>query len=371
MEASPDGQRTLVPLFRLSQVCSTGASGCKAVRTFAYATDRTQVQTLEAKGYVVDAVEGYIYPAQATAPAGTQVLCLAYDATRIDYILYTGTGTSCNKTQLNNSAGQNTGGNYQAPVALGFVIAATVPAPVNYTDIWFNANESGWGIHLTHHNQELFGAWFTYDEQGNQLFITMPGCNLQRFDGATCIGDLYRTKGPSFTAPVFDPALVTATKIGSATLTFTGQDAATFNYRIGTANLTKAIQRQSFGSTARTAYPNDLSDHFYRPDASGWGVAVAEHGNKSFTVIYHYDTNGNPMFITLPDSQTQAAGQQTGKLYRTRSRGSHYLSSTWNPADIVVTDVGTGTLRANQTRLDFQFTVDAFSQQHLLTRLPF
>ena len=371
MEASPDGQRTLVPLFRLSQVCSTGASGCKAVRTFAYATDRTQVQTLEAKGYVVDAVEGYIYPAQATAPAGTQVLCLAFDATRIDYILYTGTGTSCNKTQLDNSAGQNTGGNYQAPVALGFVIAATVPAPVNYTDIWFNANESGWGIHLTHHNQELFGAWFTYDEQGNQLFITMPGCNLQRFDGATCIGDLYRTKGPSFTAPVFDPALVTATKIGSATLTFTGQDAATFNYRIGTANLTKAIQRQSFGSTARTAYPNDLSDHFYRPDASGWGVAVAEHGNKSFTVIYHYDTNGNPMFITLPDSQTQAAGQQTGTLYRTRSRGSHYLSSTWNPADIVVTDVGTGTLRANQTRLDFQFTVDDFSQQHLLTRLPF
>ena len=136
-------------------------------------------------------------------------------------------------------------------------------------------------------------------------------------------------------------------------------------------NITKGIQRQTFGSAPRTAYPNDLSDHFYRPDASGWGVAVAEHGIKSFTVIYHYDTNGNPMFITLPDSQTQAGGQQTGKLYRTRSTGSHYLLSTWNPADIVVTEVGTATLGANQSRLDFQFTVDGFSQQHLLTRLPF
>ncbi len=369
-EASPDGQRPMAPLFRMSQVCTGGTAGCKSARTFAYATDRTQVQALEARGYVVDGVEGYIYSFQGSPPVplGTLALCQAFDSTRIDNILYA--AATCDKTQLNNALGENTGGNYQSSGALGYVPAVVTTAPLNYTDLWFNPNESGWGIHLTHHNQQLFGAWFTYDEQGNQLFLVMPGCNVRAFDGTTCTGDLYRTTGPSFKAPAFNPALVTTTKIGSATLTFAGQDTATFSYQIGSVNITKPILREPFGSAVRAGYANDLSDHFYRPDASGWGVAVAEHSTKSFTVIYHYDINGNPMFVTLPDSQT-AGGQQSGKLYRTRSKGSHYLSPAWNAADIEVTEVGSAILKASQTKLDFQFTIDGYSQQHLLTRLPF
>ncbi len=369
-EVSPNG-RLLAPLFRMSQVCVALSAGCKSARNFAYASDRNQVQALEARGYVVDGVEGYIYSFQGSPPVplGTPMLCQAFDALRIDNILYA--APTCGQSQLTNAAGENTGGNYVSSTALGYLPTATPTVPLNYTDIWFNPNESGWGIHIAHHNQELFGAWFTYDEQGNQLFITMPGCNIQHFDGGTCTGDLYRTKGPSFKAPVFDPALVTATKIGSATLTITGQDTATFNYRIGSSNFTKTIQRQPYGSAIRTAVPNDLSDHFFRADASGWGVAVAEHGNKSFTVIYHYDTNGNPMFITLPDSQTINGAVQTGKLYRTRSKGSHYLSPAWNPADIEVTEVGTASMSAGQAKLDIQFTIDGYAQQQLLTRLPF
>ena len=368
-EASPDGQRTLVPLFRMSQVCTSGTTGCKSARNFVYATNRADVLALEGVGYVVDMVEGYIYSLTGPPPpAGTLRLCVARDAARIDSILYA--ANTCNRNQLTNAAGETTGGNYQTVGALGFVPAVAAEAPLNYTDLWFNPAESGWGIHLTHHNQQLFGAWFTYDELGNQLFITMPGCNVQAFNGTTCSGDLYRTTGPSYRTAVFNPALVTATKIGSATVTFTAQDTATFNYRIGSTNITKSIQRQPYGSAPRAAYPNDLSDHFYRPDASGWGVAVAEHSSKSFTVIYHYDTNGNPMFVTLPDSQTQGDAQ-TGKLYRTRSKGSHYLSAAWNPADIEVFEVGTAILKASLDKLDFQFTIDGFAQQQLLTRLPF
>ena len=247
-ENSPDNVNALVPLFRMSQVCTTGATGCKAVRTFAYASSRTQVQALEAKGYVIDMVEGYIY-SPSSAPASAVMLCLGFDATRIDYILYA--AASCNRTQLANSAGANTGGNYQPAGTLGYVPSTTTAAPVNYTDIWFNPNESGWGIHITQHAQQLFGAWFTYDEQGNQLFITMPGCALQAFDGSSCKGDLYRTTGPSYKTPVFDPSLVKVTKIGDATITFSAQDSGTFSYRIGNTTLTKAIQRQPFGSVAR------------------------------------------------------------------------------------------------------------------------
>ena len=97
---------------------------------------------------------------------------------------------------------------------------------------------------------------------------------------------------------------------------------------------------------------------------------MAQHGSKLFGVIYDYDTNGHPMFITLPDSQTQ--GEITsGKLYRTHSRGSNYLSTTWNTADIDVTEVGSATMQLNQGKLDFNFTVDGYAQLRQLSRLPF
>ncbi|MEP7154225.1 MAG: S8/S53 family peptidase [Betaproteobacteria bacterium] len=367
-ENSPVGGTALAPLYRMSQVCLAGAAGCKTVRAFAYATDRTQVQALEAKGYVVDGVEGFVYSGSAAKPANSLSLCSAFDPARVDTILYA--SPTCTQSQLVNANGESTGGTYQSNTLIGYVPAAGAIASVNYTDLWFNAAESGWGIHITQHGQQLFGAWFTYDEQGNQLFLTISGCNIQAFDGTTCSGDLYRTTGPSYKAPQFDPAAVGVTKIGSATLTFTGQDTANFNYRIGNTNITKSIQRQPYGSTLRSAFPSDLSDHFFKSDAAGWGVAIAQHGTKLFAVIYHYDIDGKPMFITLPDSQ--AAGDVTsGKLYRTRSKGSNYLSIGWNTTDIEVTEVGSATIQPSQEKLNFNFTVDGYAQQRQLSRLPF
>jgi carboxyl-terminal processing protease len=243
---------------------------------------------------------------------------------------------------------------------------------INYTDLWWNANESGWGIQITHHNDEMFGTWFTYDEQGNQLFITLPGCGLQKFNGRVCSGDLYRTTGTPYNAP-FVSANTSVTKIGSATLTFESATSATFAYQIGGTAITKAITRQPYGSGVAT-FPFDNSDLYFKASESGWGYSLAQHGAALFGVIYHYDENGRPMFVTLPDA-TLNGNIASGTLYRTRSNGnSHYLTSTWRAADISLTaagGVGKADLAFLPAGLNMTFSINGFSQTKEMVRQPF
>ena len=41
--------------------------------------------------------------------------------------------------------------------------AQSVPA-ANYTDMWWNPSESGWGISFAQHaSNQVFAVWYTYD----------------------------------------------------------------------------------------------------------------------------------------------------------------------------------------------------------------
>ncbi len=261
-------------------------------------------------------------------------------------------------------------------IAVTFSLFATsaFAQVVNYTDLWWNPNESGWGIQVTHHNDEIFGTWFTYDEQGNQLFIVLPGCNIQRYTDATkiCRGDLYRTTGSPFNVP-FVSANTAASLIGQATLTFTSNTTATFAYQIGATTIIKSISRQQFG-TGTGLFPFDNSDLYFRASESGWGFSLAQHGAAMFGVIYHYDTNGRPMFVTLP-AATLVGNSATGLIYRTRSNGnSHYLTPTWRATDISVTNSGgsgNATVSITPSGMSLNFTLDGFNQVKELTRQPF
>jgi hypothetical protein len=125
----------------------------------------------------------------------------------------------------------------------------TVPdqrSATNYTDLWWNPNESGWGVGLTHQGDTLFAAWFTYDLDGTPLWLvaTLPRAAADVFTGM-----LYQTAGPAFATP-FDPMKVTTTPTGTATLTFANGNAATLAYTVnrtsGNVTQSKPITRQVF-----------------------------------------------------------------------------------------------------------------------------
>ena len=127
-----------------------------------------------------------------------------------------------------------------------FGMQANLAAATNYQDLWWNAppgSESGWGLNVTHQGNTLFVTWFTYDLDGTPLWLS---ATAQKTGAASYSGTLYRTTGPAFSATPWNPAGVTITAVGTATLTFADGNRATFAYSVNGINQTKQITRQIF-----------------------------------------------------------------------------------------------------------------------------
>lgn len=128
------------------------------------------------------------------------------------------------------------------------VFAAQAAAPVpafDYTDLWWNAAESGWGLNLIQHpSNAIFGVMYTYDGNGKPMWLVLPAGAWT--SPTVYTGALYRVTGPPFTSPTFNPAAVNVRQVGSATLTFSGRDGGTFAFGVDGTQVTKPITRQPF-----------------------------------------------------------------------------------------------------------------------------
>lgn len=114
---------------------------------------------------------------------------------------------------------------------------------IDYTDLWYNPAESGWGVGISHQEDVLFMVWYDYDNAGLPVWYVASNC-VQTGQG--CSGDLYRVnKGKSLTQ-TWAGANPSVTKVGSVTLTFTNSNAGTMAYSIDGAAFSKTIERQAF-----------------------------------------------------------------------------------------------------------------------------
>ena len=119
--------------------------------------------------------------------------------------------------------------------------------PAAYQGLWWAApaaSESGWGINFAHQGDTIFATWFTYDHGGKAWWLSMTAMQTA---WNVYTGTLFETRGPSFDAVLFDPALVTRNAVGTGTLTFVDADNASFSYTVNGVSQTKAITRQVFG----------------------------------------------------------------------------------------------------------------------------
>jgi hypothetical protein len=121
------------------------------------------------------------------------------------------------------------------------------PKPLtNYTGMWWNPRESGWGLSIHQSaSSQLFAAWYVYDASGLPVWYTIqPG---RWTDFRTWTGTVYRTAGPVFFGAAFDPALVRIAPVGTATFSFdqtpATADTATFTYTVDGATGKKTISR--------------------------------------------------------------------------------------------------------------------------------
>jgi len=229
-------------------------------------------------------------------------------------------------------------------VAAALLLVRPALAGENYSDIWWNPLESGWGVTIADHETNIFGVLYTYRTDNKPVWYTIPGGTFTQ-GRRLFTGDVYSTRGPSYTNPVFDSNLVTATKVGNASFDFTpsglAPGIALFSYTINGVSQTKQIQRQAFGS----ATPNwgfDHTDLWFNSSESGWGLALAQHGNNIFGVWYTYDTDGSPLWFVLPGGAFAGTTSFSGDLYRTT--GPYFGNASFNPSLVVATKAGSATI---------------------------
>ena len=118
------------------------------------------------------------------------------------------------------------------------------PTPhFDYTDLWYNANESGWGLNLVQHaSNQVFGVIYTYEAPNRPIWYVMPG---GAWTTATIFtGNLYQVSATAGNAATFKQGPVT--QVGTATLAFTDANNASFTYTVNNTQVTKSIQRQPF-----------------------------------------------------------------------------------------------------------------------------
>jgi len=235
----------------------------------------------------------------------------------------------------------------RAILGLFFVLASGAVQAANYSDIWWNPAESGWGVTIADHESNLFGVLYAYRADGKPVWYTIPGGTFSS-DRRTFSGDIYMTRGPSYTSATFDASQVVASKVGTATFDFapSGQPAgsAVLSYSINGVTKSSHIERQSFGSAA-PQWGADFTDLYFNPAESGWGVALAQHGNNVFGVWYAYDTDGQPRWFVLPGVQFTSATSFNAKVYSTT--GPYYGNPAFDASAVKVSEVGSAAFTMN------------------------
>jgi len=253
-------------------------------------------------------------------------------------------------------------------VAVAILVASGAAAQAaNYTDIWWNPGESGWGVTLTHHNDKVFAAWYLYDVDGRPLWMVMTDGQFSNA-GRTFSGDLHRASGPSYRNSSFRSADVSMTRVGTARIDFDDDDQnATISFAIDGQAIAKRVKRQPFGSAPANA-PNDWGDLWWNPGESGWGLTLNHHGDNLFGVWFTYDDDGRPLWIVMPGGTFTDANTFTGKLYTTS--GTPWMLP-FDAAKTRVTEVGSATIRFGAGSATFASTVNGLAQTRTIVRQPF
>ncbi|MGE5097896.1 MAG: c-type cytochrome [Betaproteobacteria bacterium] len=119
----------------------------------------------------------------------------------------------------------------------------TIVPAFDFTDLWWNDAESGWGLNLMQHaSGNIFGVMYTYEAPNRPLWLVIPGGTWT--STLTFTGAMYRVTGPL--ASAFDPSKVNVQPVGTATIAWSDRDHGVFSFTLNGTTVTKTITRQPF-----------------------------------------------------------------------------------------------------------------------------
>jgi hypothetical protein len=231
------------------------------------------------------------------------------------------------------------------PYSIQSSFSSSSSGGANFTALWWNPAEPGWGVNVNHQGGTLFATLYTYATDGAGMWLVGSGLRAQA-DGSYS-GRLYRTTGPPYYQVPW--GTVSASDVGSMTLRFSGATAGTLSYTFGGVPVTKAIQRYAFSApvptctftTASRRGATNYQDIWWNASEPGWGLVLTHQGSTIFATLYTYTNSGRDGWLVASSLVRQADGSFGGELYV--PSGPPFNASPWS--GVSVTTAGTMTLR--------------------------
>lgn len=122
---------------------------------------------------------------------------------------------------------------------------SATPAPLaNYTGLWFDAAQPGWGMSILQSAENhVFATWYGYDASRAPLWLVMPEASWT--SAAAFEGTLYRTRGSAYGEP-YDASRFNVTPVGVLSVEFAADGSARVVATIDGTRFERAIARQPY-----------------------------------------------------------------------------------------------------------------------------
>lgn len=198
--------------------------------------------------------------------------------------------------------------------ALLLVCFASLPAravtgSTDYSGLWYNAAESGWGMNVIQQEQILFITLFIYGADNRPTWFVASDASFTSANAAgdrTYAGPLYATTGTPFGATPFNPASVTVTQVGTITFVGRADGTATVSYTANSSTVNKTVVRQTWAQPSFTL--NTATPYTGANSSTVTGCTAASNngsGNGTYSNIALY-INGSTMRLELTTPPTEA-----------------------------------------------------------------
>jgi hypothetical protein len=129
-----------------------------------------------------------------------------------------------------------------AVFSLAIALAATpASAATDYTDLWWNPSESGWGVNFIQADDFIFSTFFIYGPSGQPTWYTGQ---LALDANNNWIGPLYMTSGTYFGSP-WNPGQSGIRQVGSVSFVPTTEASGTLSYSVDGVIVSKQVVRQT------------------------------------------------------------------------------------------------------------------------------
>lgn len=244
----------------------------------------------------------------------------------------------------------------------------TRPGPDNYQGVWWGGqSENGWGMTMIQHGPTLAVGWYYFNAQGQPVWALVPGCN---WDNAflVCSGNVVTSTGAWLGN--YNSAQFQQTTIGTASFTFSSNNAGVMTWNIGGVQGTKNISRLNYASGASPS-GIDYSDIWWGGQAqNGWGVAIGQQGGVFAGVWYTYTQAGQPVWYLINGGSWTSPNTYSSPL--TRATGSPLIGANYNTALFNPQPVGTVSITfTDASNGSITYNIDGVNQTKPITRLGF